>query len=331
MPTMKDVALRAGVSIKTVSNVVNGAPHVRDETRERVLAVIERIGYQVNASARNLRKGRKGLVGLVVPWLSRPYFAELASAFMEVAEERGLVVVIEQTGGDRARELDVLHGPRRSITDGLVFSPQALSQEDEPEIPDQAPLVLLGERVFSPRVDHVTMRNVQAARAVVAYLLRRGRKRIALVGAHADDPDGPWALRTQGYLDGLAGAGVAAVPELIAEAQQWSLADGAAAMARLLESGQKFDAVFCLNDALAIGAAHALQLRGVRIPDDVAVVGFDDIEETRYTTPTLTSVHFDRADMSRAALDLLEARIEGSAGTPRLVEAQFRIEERGST
>lgn len=331
MPTMKDVALRAGVSVKTVSNVVNGAPHVRDETRERVLAVIERIGYHVNASARNLRKGRKGLVGLVVPQLSQPYFAELASAFMEVAAERGLVVVIEQTGGDRARELDVLHGPRRSTTDGLVFSPQALSQKDEPEIPDQTPLVLLGERVFSPRVDHVTMRNVQAARAVVVYLLSRGRKRIALLGAHADDPDGPWELRSQGYLEGLAGAGLAASPELIAEAQQWSLAGGAAAMARLLESGEQFDAVFCLNDALAIGAVHALQLRGVRIPDDVAVVGFDDIEETRYTTPTLTSVHFGRTDISCAALDLLEARIEGSASTPRLIEAQFQIEERGST
>lgn len=328
---MSDVALRAGVSIKTVSNVVNGHPQVRPETRERVMAAIARLGYQVNASARNLRRGRTGMVGLALPRLSLPYFAELATSFIAAAEERGLVVIIEQTGAKRERELDALNGSRRSMTDGLIFSPEALRQEDEGLLPDHTPLVLLGERVFSTRLDHVTMRNVQAAQSATEYLLALGHRRIALVGARPGEETGAAALRVKGFRNALTSAGVVPDPSLIVPASPWGLATGARAIGALFNSGERPDALFCLNDPLAIGAMHALQLRGLRIPEDVAVVGFDDIEETQYTTPTLTSVHFGRDDIAQAALDLLEARIDSPTSTPRLIEAAFTIEERGST
>jgi DNA-binding LacI/PurR family transcriptional regulator len=129
-PTLRDVAEVAGVSFKTVSNVIHDYPHVTEATRTRVLAAIEQLGYQPNRSARSLRSGRTGAIGLAVPELSLAYFAELADEVIRVAEQHDLVVLIEQTGGDRRRELDVLHGSRRQMTDGVLFSPLAVGIYD---------------------------------------------------------------------------------------------------------------------------------------------------------------------------------------------------------
>ena len=128
--TMHDVAQRAGVSVKTVSNVVNGYPYLRPATKERVEAAIAELGYQLNVSARNLRQGRTGMIGLAVPELSQPYFAELADMVIQAGEDRGVTVLIEQTGAERARERAVLSSDHRLLTDGLLFSPLALGQDD---------------------------------------------------------------------------------------------------------------------------------------------------------------------------------------------------------
>jgi DNA-binding LacI/PurR family transcriptional regulator len=128
--TLHDVARLAGVSIKTVSNVINDYPHIRPTTRERVETAIAELGYQPNLSARSLRSGRTGVIALALPELGLSYFAELADAVIRAAEQRGLTVTIEHTGGDRDRELEVLRSPRRKLGDGLIFSPLGMSQDD---------------------------------------------------------------------------------------------------------------------------------------------------------------------------------------------------------
>ncbi len=141
---MHDVAQRAGVSIKTVSNVVNGYPYIRPGTRERVERAIDELGYRLNVSARNLRARRTGMIALAVPELSLPYFAELADSVIRAADELGFTVLIEQTGASRDRELEVLSGRRRHLTDGLIFSPLALGTDDLDLFTVDFPLVLLG-------------------------------------------------------------------------------------------------------------------------------------------------------------------------------------------
>jgi DNA-binding LacI/PurR family transcriptional regulator len=177
--TLHDVARRAGVSIKTVSNVINDYPHIRPATRSRVEEAIAELGYTPNLTARSLRSGRTGAIALAVPDLALNYFAELAGAVIAEAESAGFAVLVEQTGGDRAREVELLQSPRRKLTDGLIFSPRGMGQEDAARLDVPYPLVLLGERIFDERVDHVTMRNVEAARAATDYLLASGRRRIA--------------------------------------------------------------------------------------------------------------------------------------------------------
>lgn len=330
--TMRDVARLAGVSVKTVSNVVNDFPHVSEATRTKVREAIETLGYQMNFSARNLSLGRTGMITLAVPELSLPYFAELSDAVIDAAAERGYTVLIEQTGGSREREVEVLYSARRRMTDGLIFSPMALRGPDAGVLEVDFPIVLLGERALHSHVPHVAMANVDGARAVVEHLVAQGRERIAVVGSFDTGGPGAGSLRTQGVLQALDAAGLAHDPALVGTADVWSRTTGAEAMARLLDSGARFDAVFGLNDVLALGAMRTLYERGVSVPDDVAVAGFDDIEESRFSRPSLTTVAPGRRRIAQRAVDLLLQRLTQTAEEEAVeVVADFELRIREST
>ena len=332
--TLHDVAALAGVSIKTVSNVVNDFQHIRPTTRERVLKAIGELGYRPNMAARGLRLGRTGLIGLALPELSLSYFAELADAVMKAAEKRHLVVLIEQTGGgDRDREIEVLSSPRLQLTDGLIFSPLGMSSEDVAMLNVSYPLVLLGERIFGGPVDHVTMRNVEAARAATKHLIDKGRRRIAVIGAHEAEIVGSAALRVQGYREALDEAGIPFDESLIGYVGQWHRFDGAQAMREMLAGGVQFDAVFGLNDTLALGAMRVLQEAGLGIPHDVAVIGFDGLDETQYSLPTLSTIDPGRDEIADTAVRVLAERIasRGEPVEPQQYLADFSVIGREST
>ena len=330
--TLHDVARLAGVSIKTVSNVIHDYPHIRPATRAKVEQAIAELDYTPNLTARSLRSGRTGAIALAVPELGLSYFAELAQAVIEAAEEAGLVVLVEQTGGDRDREFELLHSPRLKMTDGLIFSALGMGQEDVDRLDVPYPLVLLGERVFDGPVDHVTMRNVEAARAATEFLIASGRRRIAIVGAHEGEVIGSAGLRLRGYREALDAAGIPYDPTIIGYTTLWHRANGATCTRELLGAGADFDAVFGLNDTLALGAIRALQESGRRVPDDVAVVGFDDLDEAQYSIPSLTTIDPGQGWIARTAVSTLLERIESgpAAGGPRLLLADFRVVERES-
>ncbi len=330
--TLHDVARLAGVSFKTVSNVINSHPNVRPTTRERVETAIRELGYRPNLTARSLRSGHTGAITLALPQLRLPYFAELADSIISCADELGLVVLIEQTGGVREREMELLASPRLRMSDGLIFSPLGMGQEDAALVKSPVPMVLLGERIFATGSDHVVMRNVEGARAATAHLLSLGRRRIAVVGAHENEDIGTAGLRLRGYREALQRHGIPYDDDLVAYMWMWHRANGATAMRELLEKGVEFDAVFGFNDTLAQGAMRVLQDAGRRVPDDVAVIGFDDLDETRYTLPTLSTVDPGRAEIAKTALKLLMARINGTAGPgPHQVETTYRVVAREST
>jgi DNA-binding LacI/PurR family transcriptional regulator len=312
-PTMHDVARVAGVSLKTVSNVVNEHPQVGAAIRERVRAAIEELGYRPNISARNLRSGRSGVIGLAVPVLSQAYFAQLADDVIRAAEARGLVVLVEQTGGVRERELELLGSPRLALIDGLLFSPLGLTVGDVPDVTPGMPLVVLGEHLFGGSVDNITMQNQDAARAATAHLLGKGRRRIAVIGEHKFEVETTAGLRMAGYRAALADAGVPFDDALVAPIEVWDRTSGAEAMQRLLDTGVRPDGVFAMNDDLALGALRVLSDRGLEVPDDVAVIGFDDVDECRYSAPRLSSVDPGRREIAAMAVDLLMERVAAGA------------------
>lgn len=336
-PTMHDVARVAGVSIKTVSNVINDFPHVRPATRMRVLSAIEELGYRPNLSARGLRSGRTGVIGLAVPELRQNYFAELADAVIRAAEKHDLGVLVEQTGGDRNREIAAVTGAGRlRQTDGLLFSPERLGQHDRHLLSASFPFVMLGERIFGGPTDHVTMHNVSSAQAAVEHLLQIGRRRIALIGAHPDQREAVRSadLRVRGYKAALEAAGIPVDPQLIRAVAPWHRENGAEAMRDLIASGVPFDGLFALNDTLALGALRALGDAHRHVPDDVAVIGFDDIDESRFSIPSLSSVDPGRDEIAETAVELLVERIKEKDGErlpPRIIKPEFRIVAREST
>ncbi|MGH3660888.1 MAG: LacI family DNA-binding transcriptional regulator [Micromonosporaceae bacterium] len=334
---LKDVAERAGVSIKTVSNVVNGHPHVRQETRHKVEQAIEALRYQPNLSARSLRAARSGVIALAMPELDVPYFAELARHIVAAAERRGWTVLIDQTEGSRARERVVVAGIRRELIDGLIFSPLALTGADLAERRDSTPMVLLGERIGGdsgdPLVaDHVMVDNIAAAHTATTHLAHLGRRRIAAIGAQQVPAGVTARLRLRGYRRALQDAGLGVDPELIRPAPAYHRADGAQAMADLLDLPEPPDAVFCFNDLLALGALRTLWQRGLRAPEDVALAGFDDIEDGRFSTPTLTTIQPDKRQIGELAVQLLAERMTPSRQPPpREVFAGHQLVKREST
>lgn len=328
---LKDVAERAGVSIKTASNVVNGYAHVTPETRSRVQSAVSALGYRPNLTARSLRGGRTGVVALAVPDLSSPYFAEIARGIIIAAERRGWTVLVDQTDGVRDRELTVLRGIRDRLIDGVIFSPLALGPEDFAATMPDVPMVCLGERAHAGAIDHIAIDNVAAARHATAHLLGLGRRRIAAVGAQESPTAATAQLRLAGYRQALADHGMADA-EIVEHASEWHRSGGFDAATRLMNRPEPPDAMFCFNDLLALGAMHALAGQGVSVPGDVAVVGIDDIEEGRFVRPTLTTVSPDKDAIARTSVDLLAARIAGGTeqGDGRELEVDFRLVVRES-
>lgn len=309
-PSIKDVAEYAGVSPKTVSNVINDFEHVSEKTRTAVREAIEALGYRVNIAGRQLRRGRTGMITLAVPELDVAYFSELAKHVMAAADGRGLTVLIHQTGGVRDRELAALHGFDAQFTDGVILSPLALLPRDFATRDTRLPVVLLGESCPAGSADHVGIDNVAAAREATEHLLARGRRRIAVVGGALRGRQSTDRLRTQGYQEALRAAGVPFEAELVVPVRAFHWQDGARAVGAVLERGPAPDALLCLNDHLALGALRALHEAGLRAPDDLDVVGFDDIEAGRFSVPSLTTVAPDKAAIAAAAVSLLVDRID---------------------
>ncbi|MEV6847936.1 LacI family DNA-binding transcriptional regulator [Actinoplanes sp. NPDC051411] len=329
--SIKDVALRAGVSVKTVSNVVNGFQFVSDQTRAKVQAALDELDYRPNLSARLLRGGRTGVVALAVPEISSPYFAELAAQFVQHAKGHGWTLLIDETQGAKDSERLVLDGIKSHLVDGLIVSPPALTAKEIEGRRDRTPLVLLGERLAHSPVDHVSIDNVAGARAATTHLVSLGRTRIAAIGSQPHVSGGTAALRLRGYKAALRAAKIPYAPQLVVPAKSYHRADGYAAMSALLDREERPDAVFCFNDLLAIGALRALHEQGCRVPGDVALIGFDGIEDAEFHTPSLSTVTPDKAEIARLALTLLERRITGGAtASPQEAYAPFELTIRAS-
>jgi len=328
---LRDVADHAGVSVKTVSNVVNGYTHVSAATRERVEASLAELDYRANISARSLRTGRSGVFALAVPALDMPYFAELTRYVVQEAETLGYTVLVDQTDGLREREHVVATGLRSHLIDGLILSPVAMDASELSALGGGTPIVLLGEKIDRAPIDLVAFDNVAAARVATEHLLALGRRRIAAIGyqAEAEALSGVATVRRAGYEQALRSAAVRVNPALTREVHGYSRREGASAMHSLLGEGP--DAVLCFNDQLALGALHTLSRQGVRVPEDVAVVGIDDIEDGRFSTPTLSTIAPDKASVAREAVRLLHHRVESPTSTSRRVSVGFELIPREST
>lgn len=311
MVTMQDVARHAGVSPMTVSNVVNDRPYVRAATRERVLSSISELGYLANSAARSLRQGRTGVIGLAIPEVDRPYFGMLSAMLIERAATHGYDVVIEQTGQQRLGEMDAIHHSRLRSYDGLLLHATYLADHDAALMRSGYPVVVFGERAYSAPVDHVTMANEEGGALAARHLVASGcRSPVMIGGRPGSGPVEAGSRRASGFMRELEAAGIPLDPSPLVESA-YTPDSGMEVVRRLVAEGRSFDGVFCATDFLAFGVLRGLADLGIRVPDEVCVVGFDDVPLVEFTTPRLSSIAPNHAAMADAALDLLVGRING--------------------
>ncbi|WP_345710973.1 LacI family DNA-binding transcriptional regulator [Kineococcus glutinatus] len=334
---MREVAQAAGVSTMTVSNVLTGRRHVSPQTRQRVLDVVVRTGYQVNVAARSLRRGRTGIIGLGVPELDSHYFGMLGARLVARLAREGLRVVVEQTGADREGELEAIADSRVNAYDGLILSASGLGSADVAALAGDLPVVMLGERQDMHRFDHVEMSNTAGAEAAARLLLERGCEHLAVIGTppleRSDDDGGhqddAFRLRAAGVRRALAefpGATALAVQE-----RTNHLSTGAALAAEALRRQPRTDGLLCATDTLALGALRGLADLGVHVPDDVLVIGFDDVPAAAYSVPSLSSVSPGHDAMVEATVRLLLRRMRDPSATPEHFVGPWAVVEREST
>lgn len=314
---MSDVAHAAGVSTMTVSNVLTGRRRVSPATRSRVEQAATELGYELNLTARHLRAGRTDTVALVVPHFDHPYFGELAARLAGLLANEGRHLVVEQTGASREAELAAVAQARArwQLYDGVLLSVVGMTAADLDRLHTSVPVVLLGEQEVPARYDHVRMDNVGGARLATAHLLATGARRIAVVGGAEPSADaGMMPARTLGWALAHDDAGVRTAPELVVRTPA-DLASGREAVRRIVRDRVDVDAVLAVTDTLAAGVLAGLAEAGLRVPDDIQVVGFDNLASSEYTVPALSTVDPGHRRLAAETLRLLEAAVaRGPAG-----------------
>ena len=308
MVTIKDVARAAGVSVGTASQALRESPAVREETRRRVRAVAARLRYQPSALARGLVTRRTHTVGLLISDISNPFFIRAVRAIEDSAQENGYNVILCNTDEDPAKETQYLRVLIEKRVDGIILATTAGSLQAVRDVRwRRIPLVLFDRELPRVATDTVKVDSVLGGRLATDHLLSLGHRRIAII--HGPVVRSTGAERLQGYLSALREAGVRPDPALIREGN-FKADSGRVLAHHLLELSPPPTALFCTNNLMTVGALQTLGERGVRIPQDLSLVGYDDMEWWTLTHPPLTTVGQPVYELGREAMRLVLAQIQ---------------------
>lgn len=314
--TIQDVAKAAGVSVSTVSRVLNDRDHVAPETYQRVRAVIEELGYTSSLAAKSMRSYQTKVIGLVMPDVEDPFSVQVMRGINRAIEEFDYDLIV-YTGGNPKRESLAVREQRyvsllSSITDGIIIAAPAAAT-----FPTGTPIVIVDPNKTSPDYPTVIATNRAGALAVMEYLISLGHRRIGFIGGRPELQSA--AQRLQGYKDGLRQADIPLDRELI-QAGDYSMETGFTCAQRLLNLPNPPTAIFAANDQSAIGVIRAAQEAGLRVPDDLSVVGFDNTFEAAHMNPGLTTVDQSIDEMSYVATEMLISLIQGESLDSNLYE-----------
>ena len=331
-PTLRDVAEGAGVHPATASRALNPATRhlVSRGTVERVDRIAASLGYRVNPVARSLKTARSGTIGLLVPDLMNPLFPPIVRGVEDVLGTNGYSAWIVNTDNDPAREAAAVEAMRARNVEGFVFATARLEHPLIEQLADtEVPLVLVNRRVARTDIPSVTSDDVSGVAVAMRHLADLGHRRIAHLAGPQDLSTGVARLRA--FRQALEDHGLANEPALVATCAEWTQAAGAEAADRLFDSAAGFTAVLAGNDLLALGCYDALARRGLRCPEDVSVVGFNDIPFIDRFSPPMTSVRIPHYEIGAEAARLLLEELREPGRHPRSIVLPPKLCVRGST
>ena len=329
MPTMREVAHRAQVSTTTVSHVINNTRYVSDDVRSRVVHAMQELGYRPNALARSLRRGKTFTIGLILPDSANPFFAEIGRHIEAAAFHSGYNVILCNTEGEYEREQIYVDLLIKKQVDGFIFVAAGDKSESlQSLLKENILVVLIDRQIPGTNVDVVLTANRQGGYLATQYLVGLGHTRIAFLAGPSNVH--PSAERKTGYLQALQDEGLFRDDRLIA-AGNFRVDSGHKIVRDLLTLEEPPTAIFCANDLMAIGAIRAAGEKGLRVPENISIVGFDDIELASYTTPALTTIRQPISLMAKNAVGLLIERTKENIKPPRIITLENELIIRDST
>jgi LacI family transcriptional regulator len=329
--TIREVAARAGVSVATVSHVINATHYVSPELTQRVHDAVKELDYHPNKVARALTRRANPLLALIVPDISNPYWSAVARSVQDVTDPHGYSVIVCSSDGLLEREVRFLQSLSGWIS-GLIFHPyHATHQHVTASIGQSVPVVILGEfgddASLPGNWDRVTSNNEDTARMAVEHLIGLGHRRIGFIKGQEDAPSG--LRRLNGYLGALQRNGLP-VDEALTVSGDYTQSGGRAAMHQLLALAARPTAVFCANDLSALGAMGLVREQGLNVPADLSIVGFDDIDEAAQATPPLTTVRQSPREVGAVIAETLVERLHGRS-TPVGIQLSGELIVRASS
>ncbi|WP_096152926.1 MULTISPECIES: catabolite control protein A [Bacillus] len=328
--TIYDVAREANVSMATVSRVVNGNPNVKPTTRKKVLEAIERLGYRPNAVARGLASKKTTTVGVIIPDISSIFYSELARGIEDIATMYKYNIILSNSDQNADKELHLLNTMLGKQVDGIVFMSGNITEELAAEFErSPVPIVLAASVVEDNKVPSVTVDYEQASYDAVTMLMESGHKQIAFVSGPFEEPINK-EMKLAGYKRALAGAEIEYNEAFILEGD-YTYDSGIEAVEKLLESEDKPTAIYVATDEMALGVIHGAQDRGLVIPDDLDVIGFDNTRLALMVRPQLTTVVQPMYDIGAVAMRLLTKFMNKEQVEDHTVVLPHRIEKRHST
>lgn len=328
--TIYDVAREANVSMATVSRVVNGNPNVKPTTRKKVLEAIDRLGYRPNAVARGLASKKTTTVGVIIPDISSIFYSELARGIEDIATMYKYNIILSNSDQNTDKELHLLNTMLGKQVDGIVFMGGNITDVHVEEFKrSPVPIVLAASVEEQAQTPSVNINYEQAIYDSVQLLVEKGHKRIAFVSGPMSEPINSMR-KLAGYKRALEEAGIAFDEALVAEGD-YSYDSGIEALANLLVQSDKPTAVIAATDEMALGVIHGAQDRGVSIPEDLEVIGFDNTRLSLMVRPQLTTVVQPTYDIGAVAMRLLTKLMNKEQVEDQIVELPHRIEERQST
>ena len=322
--TIQDIAELAKVSKSTVSRVLNEKSVVNHNTRRTVLEAMNRLGYEPNAFARSLASGRSMTVGVVTQKIGSPFYDMIMQGVIQGFAGTGYSPLFVDGQWEEGTELEVIRTVLGRKVDGLLLLGGDISSDDLNDLRERLPTIIVGKEVPGWKNQCVYIDNVSAAYDATKHLIDQGHKHIAIIQGIQHHQDS--IRRYEGYVKAHQNAGIELDPELILEGN-FSAQSGVVAVNSLLMKGKSFSAIFCANDMVAYGARLALQRKGIRVPEDVSIVGFDDQAESAFVSPPLTTVRQPGAEMGVMAAKGLVNLMEGKECELPVLKAELQCRE----